>query len=65
MPAYRSLVGLFLVLAILSLVVGVLAKGIGFVVLGLHPLSYLRFTGVCLLMVMAMSLAELASRSPQ
>jgi hypothetical protein len=50
----------FLIVAIIAIIVAVLAKIIGFVWLGLYPLSYLRFTGVCLLFVAAISLYQMA-----
>jgi hypothetical protein len=38
----------------------IIAKLSGFVVFGLLPFSYLRFTGTCLLYAMALSLAQIA-----
>jgi len=63
MPFYKAIVWVFLVLAIAGLVVGILAKGIGFQIAGLAPISYLRFTGICLLFVIAVSLVELATKA--
>ena len=63
MPYYKTIVWLFLILAMVSLIVGILAKGIGFQIVGLFPISYLRFTGICLLFVIAVSLVELTTRS--
>ena len=51
---------LFLIVALIAFIVAVLAKIFGFVVFGLYPLSYLRFTGVCLLYVAATSLYLMA-----
>lgn len=51
---------LFLIVALIAFIVAVLAKIFGFVVVGLYPLSYLRFTGVCLLYVAAISLYQMA-----
>ena len=51
---------LFLIVALIALIVAVLAKIIGFVWLGLFPLSYLRFAGVCLLFVVSISLYLMA-----
>jgi len=62
MPYYKAIVWLFLILALISVIVGILAKGIGFQIVGLFPISYLRFTGTCLLFVIAVSLVELATR---
>jgi hypothetical protein len=63
MPYYKAIVWVFLILAIAGLIVGVLAKGIGFQIVGLAPISYLRFTGTCLLFVIAVSLVELATKA--
>jgi hypothetical protein len=63
MPYYKTVVWIFLILAVVSLVVGMLAKAIGFRIVGLYPISYLRFTGICLLFVVAVSLVELVNRS--
>ncbi|MFQ5828812.1 MAG: hypothetical protein ACE5JD_06610 [Candidatus Methylomirabilia bacterium] len=51
------------VLAALGLVLGVIAKVTGFVVLDLIPLSYLRFTGICLLFAIALSVAEISLKA--
>jgi predicted acyltransferase len=51
---------LFLIVALIALILAVLAKIIGFVWVGLYPLSYMRFTGVCLLFVAAISLYLMA-----
>ena len=50
----------FLIVAVIAIIVAVLAKIFGFVWLEIHPLSYLRFTGVCLLFVIAISLYQMA-----
>lgn len=60
MMTYRSLLTVLLALAAASLVIGIIAKATGFVVLGLIPLSYLRFTGVCLLFVIALAAARMS-----
>lgn len=44
----------------LSLLVGIIAKATGFRVFGLVPLSYLRFTGICLLYMIAISFVQIA-----
>lgn len=62
MPYYQTLVWIFLILAVVGFIVGILVKGFGFQIFGLVPISYLRFTGTCLLFVIAISLVELASR---
>jgi hypothetical protein len=50
----------FLIVALIALILAVLAKIIGFAWFGIYPLSYLRFTGVCLLFVAAISLYAMA-----
>ena len=51
---------LFLIVALIALIVAVIDKIIGLGILSLYPLSYLRFTGVCLLFVVAISLYQMA-----
>jgi uncharacterized membrane protein len=51
---------LFLIVAVIAIIIAVLDKLFGFVIVGLYPLSYLRFTGVCLLFVVAISLYQMA-----
>ncbi|MFQ6617146.1 MAG: hypothetical protein ACE5QV_00545 [Fidelibacterota bacterium] len=51
---------IFAILAVASLIVGILAKAIGFEIFELKPLSYLRFTSVSLLFAIAVSLANMA-----
>lgn len=51
---------LFLIVAVIAIILAVLAKIIGFAWFGIYPLSYLRFTGVCLLFVAAISLYQMA-----
>ena len=50
----------FLIVAVIAIILAVLAKIFGFVWFGIFPLSYLRFTGVCLLFVAAISLYQMA-----
>ena len=50
----------FLIVGLIGFIIGVLDKIFGFVVIGLYPLSYMRFTGVCLLFVIAISLYQMA-----
>lgn len=59
---YSLLCRIFLALGLASLIVGVIAKIAGFVAGGLFPLSYLRFSGVCLLFVIATSLYQMAAK---
>ncbi len=44
----------------LSLLTGIVAKATGFRVFGLIPISYLMFSGICLLFVVAISLVQIA-----
>jgi hypothetical protein len=63
---YSFLNKLFLIVALIAIIVAVLAKVFNFVYFGLYPLSYLRFTGVCLLFVGAISLYQIAAqKQPQ
>ncbi len=59
---YSLLSRIFVVLALVSFIVAIIDKIFGFVIWGLFPLSYLRFTGVCLLFVIAFSLSQMAAK---
>jgi hypothetical protein len=63
MPYYKTIVWVFLILAIVSLIVGIVCRAFDFMIIGLAPLTYMRFTGLCLLFVIAVSLVELTSRT--
>jgi hypothetical protein len=52
---------LFLIVAVIAIIIAVLAKLFGFVWFGIYPLSYLRFTEVCLFFVIAINLYQMAS----
>ena len=55
----------FLIVALIAIIIAVLAKLFGFVWFGLYPLSYLRFTEVCLFFVIAISVYQMAvSKAP-
>lgn len=60
---YSLLCKIFLALGLASLIAAVIAKIAGFLVWGLFPLSYLRFSGVCLLFVIAISLYQMAAKN--
>lgn len=60
MKGYTNLLWVCFILATLSLLVGIIAKLTGFVVFGLIPLSYLRFTGICLLYAIALSVVQMS-----
>ena len=61
----KTLIWIFFVLADVSLIVGVIAKISGFAVFGLGPLSYLRFAGICLMYVIAISLSQISLTEKQ
>jgi cytosine/uracil/thiamine/allantoin permease len=67
MNKFSSLLNtLFLIVAVIAIIVAVLAKIFGFVCFGLFPLSYLRFTEVCVGFVVAISLYQMvAQKQPQ
>jgi hypothetical protein len=52
----------FLLVGLLSLIVAIVDKIVGFVYFGLFPLSYLRFTEACLLFVIAISVYQMAAQ---
>jgi len=60
MKYYNVLLWILFILAALSLIVGVIAKATGFRVFTLVPVSYIRFTAVCLLGAIALSLVEIS-----
>ena len=60
MKGYLALLWIFFILAGISLILGIIAKATGFVVMGLIPSSYLRFTGVCLLFCIALSAGQIS-----
>jgi len=57
---YSFLNKLFLLVGLIGFIVAGLAKFFDFSYFGLFPLSYLRFTGTCLLFVIAISLYQAA-----
>lgn len=63
-PYYTTVLGGLYALATLSLVLGVIAKLTGLVVFDLLPLSYLRFTGICPLFTIALSVAQISLKTP-
>ncbi len=62
MKYYLTLLWICFVLAVASLIGGIVAKATGFVAFGLAPISYLRFSEICLLFAIAISLAEISLR---
>lgn len=60
MKYYKILLWVFFALAGISLIVGIIAKISGFIIFGLDPLSYLRFTGICLLFNITLSLVQIS-----
>ncbi|OGP54767.1 MAG: hypothetical protein A2Y65_08735 [Deltaproteobacteria bacterium RBG_13_52_11] len=59
---YSFLSKLFLLAGLLSFIVAIVDKIVGFVYWELYPLSYLRFTGICLLFVITISLYQMAAQ---
>jgi hypothetical protein len=51
---------LFLIVALIAIILAVIDKIVGLGISSLYPLSYLRFTGICLLFVIAISLYQMA-----
>jgi hypothetical protein len=60
MKNYTNLLWACFILATLSLLVGIIVKIAGFGVFGLGPISYLRFTGICLLYAISLSLVQIS-----
>ena len=50
----------FLLAGLIGFILGVISKLADIVYFGIFPLSYMRFTGVCLLFVIAISLYQMA-----
>ena len=57
---YNLLLWIAFILAALGLIVGVIFKAAGVAPLGVIPLSCIRFTTVCLLGAIALSLVEIS-----
>jgi predicted RND superfamily exporter protein len=63
---YAFLNKLFLLLGLIGFIVAIIEKFGAFGVMGLFPMSYLRFSGMCLLFVIAISLyQQTAKKQPQ
>lgn len=50
----------FLLAGLLGFILGIITKLADIVYYGIYPLSYMRFTGICLLFVVAISLYQMA-----
>ena len=50
----------FLLVGLIGFIIGVITKISDIIYYGIYPLSYMRFTGVCLLFVIAISLYQMA-----
>lgn len=59
MKNFKTLVWVSYILALVSIVVGILDVIVRFVIFSLSPISYLRFAGLCLLFVISLSLVQL------
>lgn len=60
MKYYKTLLWIAYLLSVMSLIIGIIAKLQGSDIVGVSPISYLRFTGVCLLYAIAFSLTEIS-----
>ncbi len=60
MKNFKTLVWTGYILALISIVIGILDVMVRFVIFSLSPISYLRFSGLCLLFVISLSLVQLA-----
>jgi len=60
MKGYTSLLWACFILATLSLLAGIITRITGLIVFELIPLSYARFTGICLLYAIALSLVQIS-----
>ena len=65
MKYYTTLLWIAFVLALISMIVGFIAKVSGFVIFSLTPISYFRFTGICLLFAIALSLAQISLKKKE
>ena len=63
---YAFLSKLFLLLGLIGFILAIIEKIAALGYMGLFPMSYLRFTGMCLLFVITISLYQLAAqKQPQ
>jgi len=60
MKNFKTLVWIGYILALVSIVVGILDKIFGLFIFSLIPTSYLKFSELCLLFVISLSLVQLA-----
>ncbi|MDH7501059.1 MAG: hypothetical protein QHH30_11835 [candidate division NC10 bacterium] len=60
MKGYPILLWIFFLLAGISLIVAVIAKLTHVMFLGGAPIAYIRFTGICLLFCIALSLTQIS-----
>lgn len=49
MKYYSTLIRIVYLLSVVSLIIGIITKLMSSNIVGVSPLSYLRFTGICLL----------------
>ncbi len=59
MKCYTCYLWILFIAAFASIIIGVIAKATGFIAFDLAPISYLRFSAVCLLFAVALSLAQM------
>jgi len=50
----------FLLAGLVGFILGIITKLADIIYYGIYPLSYMRFTGICLLFVIAISLYQMA-----
>ncbi len=60
MRNFISLLRFVYLLSLVSLLIGIIAKLLGTNIVGVSPLSYLRFTGICILYVIALNLTQIS-----
>ena len=61
MKNYKTWLTIAFVLSLISMVLGIISKlSPGFAFFDLGPLSYFRFTGICLMYAIALSVAQIS-----
>ena len=60
MKNFKTLVWIGYILALVSIVVGILDKIFGLFIFSLIPTSYLKFSELCLLFIISLSLVQIA-----
>jgi hypothetical protein len=60
MKGYSTLLWIFFILAGIAFILGIVERAAHFAVMGLAPMSLMRFAGVCLLFCMALNLTQIS-----